>query len=163
MLRPISAAAIAFLLLGLSASAEAQLARSALEIYREGPVWHMIKIRTASGKREAYLDTMSRTWQRQVALAEEMGFVLTHHVLTKWPPDEDDWDVMIVELFPNMAAYDEFWQNWAKVDAATIPSRDDESQVMTDIAAIRTFQGVEIAREIFFLPPDRSESPESAN
>ena len=132
--------------------ANAQLARSALEIYEEGPVWHMIKIRTASGKREVHLDSLSRLWRKQVKLAEKMGFVLKHHVLTKWPHDESDWDVMIIEVFPNMAAYDEFWQNWAKVDAAILPSRTGETEAMTNLAEFRTFQGVEISREVFFLP-----------
>jgi hypothetical protein len=116
-------------------------------------VWHMIHVRTGSGQREAYLDDLSRTWVRQVALAEEMGFVLRHHVLTKWPSDTDDWDVMIVEVFPNMAAYDTFWENWARVDAKVLADREQEATAMKEVAAVRTMLGVQIAREIFLQPP----------
>ena len=123
-----------------------------MEIYNEGPVWHMIYLRTASGHRERYLDALRRTWTQQVTLAEEMGFVLDHHVLTKWPGDEDDWDVLIIEIFPNMASYDSFWENWAQVDDQILASRDVEEQVGEQVRAERRLIGVKIAREVLFRP-----------
>jgi len=42
---------VAITILALSAVAHAQSARSALEVYDEGAVWHMIYIRTGPGHR----------------------------------------------------------------------------------------------------------------
>jgi len=133
--------------------ANGQSARTALEVYEEGPVWHMIHMRTAPGSREAYLDSLSRTWIKQVELAEKMGFVLGHHILTKWPANPDDWDVLIIEIFPNMAAYDSFWENWALVDAQILPDPREQDAVGAEVVATRTMLGVQISREIFLKPP----------
>ena len=150
---------IVFLVMGLAAlagapAAHAQSARTVLDVYDEGPVWHMIYVRTGPGQREAYLDSLSGTWTAQVELAEEMGFVLDHHVLTKWPTSPDDWDVLIIEIFPDMAAYDTFWEDWARVDAAILESREDEAEVSARVTAERTLLGIHVAREVFLNPPE---------
>ncbi|HEX9563766.1 MAG TPA: hypothetical protein VF981_07335 [Gemmatimonadaceae bacterium] len=139
----------------LAGPAGAQTARPALEIYHQGPVWHMIKVRTAPGQQNAYLQQLAGTWSRQVRLAEEMGFVLDHHVLTKWPADPADWDVLIIEIFPNMASYDTFLENWARVDAAVLPAEEREGG-QVDLNAIRTTLGVQIAREVRFKSAPQS-------
>ena len=130
----------------------AQSARSALEIYEEGNVWHMIFVRTGQGMRERYLDNLSQTWQRQVEMAEQLGFVVSHNVLTKWPTNKDDWDVMIIEIFPNMAAYDTFWENWARVDEAILQDPELERNQGTLLNAEREILGIQIAREVLFRP-----------
>ena len=137
----------------INAGATGQSARAALEVYEEGPVWHMIYMRTGPGSREAYLDSLSRTWIKQIELAEQMGFVLDHHVLTKWPGNLDDWNVLIIEIFPNMASYDSFWENWALVDAQILPDQRQQDAVSAEVVAKRTMLGVQIAREVFLKPP----------
>jgi len=133
-----------------TSNALAQSAREVRESYVEGPVWHMIYMRTASGQREAYLKSLSGVWREQVELAEVMGFVLDHHVLTKWPSDPDDWDVLIIEIFPNMAAYDTFWEDWAKVDAKILEDAERQKEIQAAVVAERTMLGVQIAREVTF-------------
>jgi hypothetical protein len=137
----------------LPVSSQAQSARSSLEVYDEGPVWHMIYVRTAPGQKDTYLEMLSGIWTRQVGLAEEMGFVVDHKVLTKWASAPEDWNVLIIEIFPNMASYDSFRENWAKVDAAVVPDEADQKRAQADVNAIRTTLGVQIAREVLFESP----------
>ena len=141
-------------LFALPEVAKAQSARSVLELYDEGEVWHMIYIRTESGHRERYLEALNTTWEKQAALAEELGFLVDHHVLTKWPGDPEDWDVLIIEIFPNMAFYDSFWENWARVDEQTLETREEEENVGEQVRAERELLGVHIAREVLFKPSD---------
>lgn len=140
-------------LLALAASiapAHAQSARTVMETYDEGSVWHMIYMRTGPGQQTQYIESLSGVWKQQIELAEEMGFVLDHHVLAKWPASPGDWDVLIIEIFPNMAAYDEFWENWAKVDAEILRTRQQEQEAGERVRAERTMLGVQIAREVLF-------------
>ena len=143
-------AVIASSLALFSTQAYAQSAREVRESYEEGPVWHMIYMRTAPGHREAYLKSLSGVWRDQVELAEKMGFVVDHHVLTKWPSDPSDWDVLIIEIFPNMAAYDTFWEDWAKVDAKILEDEERQKEIQAAVVAERTMLGVQIAREVTF-------------
>lgn len=145
-----SLAALLFIFAATANPAAAQSARDVLETYDEGPVWHMIYMRTGPGQRTQYLESLSGVWKQQIDLAEEMGFVLDHRVLTKWPSSTDDWDVLIIEVFPNMAAYDSFWENWAEVDAEILRNREDEVEANASIRAERTLLGVQSAREVIF-------------
>jgi len=145
-----SLASLLFIVAATAAPAAAQSARNVLETYDEGPVWHMIYMRTGPGQRAQYLKSLSGVWKQQIDLAKEMGFVLDHRVLTKWPSSTDDWDVLIIEVFPNMAAYDSFWENWAEVDAEIHRSREAEAKAGEQVRAERTMLGVQIAREVIF-------------
>ncbi len=145
-----SLASLLFMFAATATPAAAQSARNVLETYDEGPVWHMIYMRTGPGQHTQYLESLSGVWKQQIELAEEMGFVLDHRVLTKWPSSPDDWDVLIIEVFPNMAAYDSFWENWAEVDAEVLRTREAEAEAGEQVRAERIMLGVQIAREVLF-------------
>jgi hypothetical protein len=81
--------------------------------------------------------------------------VLQHHVITKWPASPEDWDVLIIEIFPNMASYDTFWKDWAEVDAEIVADRAQEQEGTTRINVVRTMLGVQIGREIHLNSPDQ--------
>jgi hypothetical protein len=89
-----------------------QNARAALETYEEGPVWQIMTFRIPPANRELHLKNLATVWEHQAKLAQETGFLLDYKVLTKWPASPDDWNVMLIEIFPSMASYDDFWENW---------------------------------------------------
>ena len=104
----------------LSPVVNGQTARVALETYEEGPVWQIMTFRTGPGKTELYLKNMATVWEHQLKLAVEKGVLIDYKVLTKWSSNPDDWNVMVIEIFPDMAAYDTFWEDWAAIDAETV-------------------------------------------
>jgi hypothetical protein len=107
-------------LLALPQSASGQTARLALETYDEGPVWQIMTFRTPPGKTELYLQNIAMVWEHQLKLAVEQDVLLDYKVLTRWSSSPDDWNVMVVEIFPDMASYDTFWEDWARVDEGTV-------------------------------------------
>jgi hypothetical protein len=104
-------------LLALHQSTYSQTARTALETYEEGPVWQMMTFRTAPGKTELHLKNIATAWEHQLKLAVKKGVLVDYKVLTKWSSNPDDWNIMVIEIFPNMASYDTFWEDWAAIDA----------------------------------------------
>jgi hypothetical protein len=46
--------------------------------------------------------------------------LVDYKVLTKWSSNPDDWNIMVIEMFPNMASYDTFWEDWAAIDVETV-------------------------------------------
>lgn len=146
--RTLPALVLAAFLAALPFTAHSQSARSVLEVYDEGPVWHMVFVRTETGHREAYLDNLGKVFRVQMELAKDMGFVLDYKVIAKWPASPDDWDVLIIEKFPNMAAYDTFWEDFARVDAAVLNDPEMERQIAGLLNAERKLLGYQIGREV---------------
>ena len=133
--------------------AYSQTARVAMETYEEGPVWQMMTFRTAPGKTELHLKNIATAWEHQLKLAVKKGVLVDYKVLTKWSSNPDDWNIMVIEIFPNMASYDTFWEDWAAIDAETV----DLPEFRERLAQLKTtadtqFLGTVFAREVRLKP-----------
>jgi hypothetical protein len=139
-------------LLALNQAAYSQTARVALETYEEGPVWQIMTFRTAPGKTEAHLKNIATVWEQQLKLAVEKGVLVDYKVLTKWSSGPEDWNIMVVEIFPNMASYDTFWKDWAAIDAETVDTPQFEERFERLQSTKTEFLGTVFAREVYLKP-----------
>jgi hypothetical protein len=140
-------------LLALHQSTYSQTARTALETYEEGPVWQMMTFRTAPGKTELHLKNIATAWEHQLKLAVKKGVLVDYKVLTKWSSNPDDWNIMVIEIFPNMASYDTFWEDWAAIDAETIDTPEFQERLQSlKTTADTQFLGTVFAREVRLKP-----------
>ena len=140
-------------LLALHQSTYSQTARTALETYEEGPVWQMMTFRTAPGKTELHLKNIATAWEHQLKLAVKKGVLVDYKVLTKWSSNPDDWNIMVIEIFPNMASYDTFWEDWAAIDAETIDTPEFQERLQSLKTTEDTqFLGTVFAREVRLKP-----------
>ena len=140
------------LTLTLSSVVTGQTARVALETYEEGPVWQIMTFRTGPGKTELYLKNMATVWEHQLKLAVEKGVLIDYKVLTKWSSSPDDWNVMVIEIFPDMASYDTFWEDWAAIDAETVDTPEFKKRFDRLESTDTKFLGTVFAREVHLKP-----------
>jgi hypothetical protein len=143
------------LLIGLwvfPGSASGQTARIALETYEEGPVWQIMTFRTQPGKTEQQLQNIATVWEHQLKLAVEKEVLVDYKVLTKWSSSPDDWNIMVIEIFPDMASYDTFWKDWAEIDSETVdlPEFQERFKLMQKTGT--EFLGTVFAREVYLKP-----------
>ena len=141
-----------FGLLAMQPSAYAQTARVALDTYEEGPVWQIMTFRTAPGKTELHLKNIATAWEHQLKLAVKKGVLVDYKVLTKWSSSPDDWNIMVVEIFPDMASYDTFWEDWAAIDAETVDTPEFAERLASMEPTGTQFLGTVFAREVTLKP-----------
>jgi hypothetical protein len=140
-------------LLAFQQSAHSQTARVALETYEEGPVWQIMTFRTAPGKTEMHLKNIATAWEHQLKLAVKKDVLVDYKVLTKWSSSPDDWNIMVIEIFPNMASYDTFWEDWAAIDAETVDTPEFQERLSRLQSTGDTqFLGTVFAREVRLKP-----------
>ena len=140
------------LLMATLPSANAQTAQIALDTYEEGPVWQIMTFRTPPGRTELYLKNIATVWEHQLKLAVEKEVLLDYKVLTKWSASPADWNVMVIEIFPNMASYDSFWKDWAEVDAETVDTPEFQERFERLASTDTEFLGTVFAREVRLKP-----------
>ncbi len=150
--RTIVALAVIFGLLAIQQSAHSQTARVALETYEEGPVWQIMTFRTAPGKTEMHLKNIATAWEHQLKLAVKKNVLVDYKVLTKWSSSPDDWNIMVIEIFPNMASYDAFWEYWAAIDAETVDTPEFQERFERLESTGTEFLGTVFAREVRLKP-----------
>lgn len=143
---------VILVLLAMLPSANAQTARLALETYEEGPVWQIMTFRTAPGRTEVYLKNIATVWEHQLKVAVEKEILLDYKVLTKWSASPSDWNVMVIEIFPNMASYDSFWEDWAEVDSETVDTPEFQMRFERMESTETEFLGTVFAREVRLKP-----------
>lgn len=146
------ATGLAFAMLALQPAADAQTARVALDTYEEGPVWQIMTFRAEPGQTEAYLKNIATVWEHQLKLAVEKEVLIDYKVLTKWSASPDDWNVMVIEIFPNMASYDTFWQDWAEIDSETVDTPEFAERFERMESTGTQFLGTVFAREVKLKP-----------
>ena len=129
-------------------SAQGQTARVALETYEEGPVWQIMTFRTPPGKTELQLKNIATVWEHQLKLAVKKKVLVDYKVLTKWSSSPDDWNIMVIEIFPNMASYDTFWKDWAAIDAETVDTPEFQERLELMQSTGTEFLGTVFAREV---------------
>ncbi len=141
-----------FGLMALQQAAHSQTARVALETYEEGPVWQIMTFRTAPGKTEISLRNIATVWEHQLKLAVEKDVLVDYKVLTKWSSSPEDWNIMVIEIFPNMASYDTFWEDWAAIDAETVDLPEFKERFERLESTGTEFLGTVFAREVHLKP-----------
>jgi hypothetical protein len=144
-------AVVLVVIVGLSVvpeSAHGQTARVALETYEEGPVWQIMTFRTPPGRTELQLKNIATVWEHQLKLAVKKKVLVDYKVLTKWSSSPDDWNIMVIEIFPNMASYDTFWKDWAAIDAETVDTPKFQERLELMQSTGTEFLGTVFAREV---------------
>ncbi len=150
--KTIVALSVIFGLLVFQQTAYGQTARVALETYEEGPVWQIMTFRAAPGKTEMHLKNIATVWEHQLKLAVKKGVLVDYKVLTKWSSSPDDWNIMVVEIFPSMASYDTFWEDWAAIDAETVDTPEFQERFERLKSTGTQFLGTVFAREVRLKP-----------
>ena len=143
---------VCFSFMALQQTAYSQTARVALETYEEGPVWQIMTFRAAPGKTEISLKNIATVWEHQLKLAVEKRVLVDYKVLTKWSSSLDDWNIMVIEIFPNMASYDSFWEDWAAIDAETVDTPEFKERFERLESTGTEFLGTVFAREVRLKP-----------
>ncbi len=139
-------------LMALQQAAYSQTARVALETYEEGPVWQIMRFRAAPGKTEISLRNIATVWEHQLKLAVEKDVLVDYKVLTKWSSGPEDWNIMVIEIFPNMASYDTFWEDWAAIDEETVDTPEFQERFERLESTGSEFLGTVFAREVHLKP-----------
>jgi hypothetical protein len=116
--------------------------------YKEGTVWEVELIRTKPGMTNDYLKNLAASWRKQCEEAKKQGLMLSYKILLGSAANKDDWDVMLIYEFKNMAALDGVGEKWEAITAKFIGSQEQVTAVYTKRSEIREVFGSKIVREI---------------
>jgi len=120
--------------------------------YRNGSVWNVAFIQMKPGMDTAYLNYIATDWKRNQEAMKKNGLILSYKVLTTEAHGSDDWNIMLMTEYKNMATME---ANEAKADnlAQTVIGNDEKQmQGYRDRLQIREVLENRLAREIVLEP-----------
>lgn len=121
--------------------------------YNSGTVWSLSFIRTGANVADDYLKGIKNTWEASMKEAIKEGLIKSYKILLGEAANNEDYNVILMIEFENMAALDPDPVRDKKWDAIEQKIKDkmkDEYQkTITNYEVIRQWFGAKLMREIY--------------
>ena len=123
--------------------------KSAEELpYTEGSVWEMTFIRTLPGGYDAYMKFLQTEFKQVNEAAEKEGLILSYEVGTSPPANKEDWDIVLMIEYKNMAALDGLEEKARDVAEKVAGSSQKQEERSKERGKIREVLGTKIVRQL---------------
>lgn len=116
--------------------------------YTEGTVWDISYVRTAPGQFDNYLQDLAAHWKRVNDEAIRQGHVVSYKILSAQPGNRNDWNLMLLVEYPNMAAMDEAAAKFDPIVAQVFGSIPASERATVERSQLREILGGKLTREL---------------
>lgn len=136
------------LILTMSIVTSAQVKRP----YSQGSVWGIGFIKMKPGMDTAYLNYIATDWKKEQEALKKDGQILSYMVVTTEAHGSDDWNIMLLTEYKDLAAYE---RSLEKTDALLQTVIGDDAKQMQgyrDRLQIREVLQNRVGRQIILAP-----------
>jgi hypothetical protein len=116
--------------------------------YIEGPIWTLTMVRTKTGLDDDYLKQISGSVKPVFEEAKKQKIILDYKILQGDPMGRDDYNIVIMVQYPNMAALDGLRDKMDPILEKVMGSEDQRRATAVKRLDIREILGVKTMREI---------------
>jgi hypothetical protein len=116
--------------------------------YKEGTVWEVSFVRAKTGMTIDYLKNLAAIWRNNCEEAKKQGLVLSYKILSGAPANKEDWDLMLMIEYKNMAVLDGADEKWEAIYAKLFGSQEQRKAGSTKRSEMREILGRKIVREL---------------
>jgi hypothetical protein len=120
--------------------------------YTEGTVWELTLVRAKHGMVDAYLKSITGTFDAVMREAKKEGLILDYKVLLGHPGTADDFNILLMVETRNMAEQDNIRERWGKIVLKAEGDAANRLSIATNRVDIREVLGMKLMREITLNP-----------
>jgi hypothetical protein len=131
-----------------SASAAVTNASQSSAPYTEGSVWQITMVKTKPGMGDDYLKALAKIFKTTNDEAKKQGIITDYKILIGDASTQQDYDMLLMIQYPNMAALDGLRDKTDPISAKMIGSDDQQRQLAVKRLEIREIMGDKTMREI---------------
>src|SRR5882724_6454282 len=131
-----------------SASAAVTTASQSTAPYTEGAVWQITMVKTKSGMGDDYLKALAKIFKSTNDEAKKQGIITDYKILIGDAATQQDYDMLLMIQYPNMAALDGLRDKIDPIGVKMIGNDDQQRQLAVKRLEIREIMGDKTMREI---------------
>jgi len=124
--------------------------------FHDGPVWTITFVRTKPGFGLKYMEYLATEWKKEQDALKTAGLILGYKVIGTESHSPDDWDLMLMTEFKDLATLE---ANEDKIATVAMQALDLNDQKMVqgyqERATWREITGDRLAREIILEPKSK--------
>ena len=116
--------------------------------YTEGPVWTISMIKTKPGMADDYLKNLAQIYKAVNDEAKKQGIIMDYKILLGNDSTPQDFDILLMQEFKNMAALDNVRDKFDPIATKLIGNEDVQREGAVKRMEIREIMGNKLMREI---------------
>jgi hypothetical protein len=116
--------------------------------YTEGPVWTITMVKTKAGMTDDYLKTLAKIYKSTNDEMKKQGLIMDYKVLLGNDATPQDFDILIMVEFKNMAAFDGLREKADPIADKILGSEDARRQGAIKRMELREIMGNKLMREV---------------
>jgi hypothetical protein len=116
--------------------------------YTEGGVWQITMVKTKPGMSDDYLKALAKIFKSTNDEAKRQGLITDYKILAGNAATQQDYDILLMVEYPNMAALDGLRDKTDPIATKTIGTEDQQRQLAVKRLEIREIMGDKTMREI---------------
>lgn len=116
--------------------------------YTEGAVWDLTMVKTKPGMTDDYIKNLANAWKSTNEEAKKQGIILDYKIMIGDASNKDDFDILLMIQYKNMAAFDGLREKTEPIARKLIGSEDTMRQASVKRMEIREILGSKTMREI---------------
>ena len=116
--------------------------------YTEGTVWEITMVRTKAGMTDDYLKNLSQAYKSTSDEAKKQGIILDYKIFLGDPANADDFDILLLVQYKNMAALDGLREKSDPIATKLIGGENELRQGSIKRMEIREILGTKTMREV---------------
>jgi hypothetical protein len=116
--------------------------------YTEGGVWQITMVKTKPGMGDDYLKALAKIFKTTNDEAKKQGIISDYKILVGDASTPQDYDILLMIQYPNMAALDNLREKTDPIASKMIGNDDQQRQMAVKRLEIRDIMGGKTMREV---------------
>jgi hypothetical protein len=116
--------------------------------YAEGPIWAITMVKTKPGMSDDYLKALAKIYKSTNDEMKKQGLIMDYKILLGDNANAQDFDIMLMVEFKNMAAFDNQREKTDPIADKIIGSEETQRQGAIKRMEIREILGNKLMREV---------------
>ena len=123
------------------------------DVYDKGTVWQLTMVKLKANMGDDYLKGLSKTWKASMDMMVKENMIKSYKILSGAAANDDDFDLLLMVEFENMASLDPNTDRDKKMDEIEKKIKagmgDEYKNTISNYQNIREISGSKLMREIY--------------
>jgi hypothetical protein len=118
--------------------------------YKDGSVWQVGFIKVSANMNVDYLNNLKSNWKATHDEAVKQGLIVSYKILQGTAANPEDWDIMLMTEFKNLAALEGADDKFEAISKKIIGGEDAMKKLNESRVSMRTIYGGKLLKEVVY-------------
>ncbi len=118
--------------------------------YKDGSAWMVSFVQVKNGMGMDYINSLKTTWKAVQDEGIKQGLILSYKIFEGNASNPDDWQIMLMIEYKNMAAMEGNEDKWDAISKKVVGSEEAQKKLREMRVNMRTMYGTKLMREVVY-------------